>query len=242
MFLGGFLKVKVLATDVDGTLTDKNYKISLEAVKYLRILEEKGFPVILVSGNALCVLKTLQRYLGCSGALIAEDGAVIEYKEKLKILGDNVEAKKALKKLKKKFDGLIVESWTNPYRYVDIAILRTINKNKVLEVIREFSNLKLLDSGFAYHLMNKNIDKGEGLKVAVQLMGLKPKEVAVIGDSETDIEMFKVAGLRFALANAPKTLKKLADYVTNKENGEGFAEAAKIILQKWGSLDRKKAG
>jgi len=231
VLLGGFLKVKVLATDVDGTLTDKNYKISLEAVKYLRILEEKGFPIILVSGNALCTLKTLQRYLGCSGELIAEDGAVVEYKEKLKILGDKSEAEKALKKLKEKFGDLIVESWTNPYRYVDIAILRTIDKNKILEVIQDFSSLKLLDSGFAYHLVNKNVDKGKGLKVAVQLMGFKLDEVAVIGDSETDLEMFKVAGLKFALANAPKNLKNLADYVTSKENGEGFVEAAKIILQ-----------
>ena len=95
---------------------------------------------------------------------------------------------------------------------------------------QEFSNLKLLDSGFAYHLVDKNIDKGKGLKVAAQLMGFKLEEVAVVGDSETDLEMFKVAGLRFALANAPKNLKNLADYVTSKEDGEGFAEVAKRIL------------
>jgi len=228
--LGGFLEVKVLATNVDGTLTDPEYKLSLEAIKYVRILEEKGLPVILVSGNTLCTLKTLQRYIGCSGALVAENGAVVEYKGKLKILGNGMEARKALEKLKEKFGSLIVESWTNPYRYVDIALQRTLEKDKILDVVLGFSGLKLLDSGFAYHLLDKNVDKGKGLKVAVQLMGFRLEEVAVVGDSETDIEMFKVAGLKFAPANSPQNLKNIANHVTSKNGGEGFVEATKIIL------------
>ena len=141
-----------------------------------------------------------------------------------------MEARKALEKLKEKFGSLIVESWTNPYRYVDIALQRTLEKDKILDVVLGFSGLKLLDSGFAYHLLDKNVDKGKGLKVAVQLMGFRLEEVAVVGDSETDIEMFKVAGLKFALANSPQNLKNIANHVTSKNDGEGFVEATKIIL------------
>lgn len=224
------MKIKVLATDVDGTLTNMKHKISVKAIEAIRKLEKKGFPVILASGNALCVLKTLKNYIGCSGALIAEGGGVVEYKDTVKILGKGEEARKALTKLKEKFGDKVEESWTNPYRWVDVALKRTVDKNLILKVIQNFPHLKLLDSGFAYHILDKNVDKGKGLKVAVRLMGFKIKETAVIGDSETDIEMFKVAGLKIALANAPKQLKILANHTTKKSNGEGFTEAVKLIL------------
>ena len=224
------MKIKVLATDVDGTLTNMKHKISVKAIEAIRKLEKKGIPVILASGNALCVLKTLKNYIGCSGALIAEGGGVVEYKDTVKILGKGEEARKALTKLKEKFGDKVEESWTNPYRWVDVALKRTIDKNLILKVIQNFPHLKLLDSGFAYHILDKNVDKGKGLKVAVRLMGFKIKETAVVGDSETDIEMFKVAGLKIALANAPKQLKILANHTTKKSNGEGFTEAVKLIL------------
>ena len=224
------MKIKVLATDVDGTLTNMKHKISVKAIEAIRKLEKKGFPVILASGNALCVLKTLKNYIGCSGALIAEGGGVVEYKDTVKILGKGEEARKALTKLKEKFGDKVEESWTNPYRWVDVALKRTVDKNLILKVIQNFPHLKLLDSGFAYHILDKNVDKGKGLKVAVRLMGFKIKETAVVGDSETDIEMFKVAGLKIALANAPKQLKILANHTTKKSNGEGFTEAVKLIL------------
>ncbi|OYT56286.1 MAG: phosphoglycolate phosphatase [Candidatus Hecatellales archaeon ex4484_218] len=224
------MKIKVLATDVDGTLTNMKHKISVKAIEAIRKLEKKGIPVILASGNALCVLKTLKNYIGCSGALIAEGGGVVEYKDTVKILGKGEEARKALTKLKEKFGDKVEESWTNPYRWVDVALKRTVDKNLILKVIQNFPHLKLLDSGFAYHILDKNVDKGKGLKVAVRLMGFKIKETAVVGDSETDIEMFKVAGLKIALANAPKQLKILANHTTKKSNGEGFTEAVKLIL------------
>ncbi len=224
------MKIKVLATDVDGTLTNMKHKISVKAIEAIRKLEKKGIPVILASGNALCVLKTLKNYIGCSGALIAEGGGVVEYKDTVKILGKGEEARKALTKLKEKFGDKVEESWTNPYRWVDVALKRTVDKNLILKVIQNFPHLKLLDSGFAYHILDKNVDKGKGLKVAVRLMGFKIKETAVVGDSETDIEMFKVACLKIALANAPKQLKILANHTTKKSNGEGFTEAVKLIL------------
>ena len=224
------MKIKVLATNVDGTLTNMKHKISVKAIEAIRKLEKKGIPVILASGNALCVLKTLKNYIGCSGALIAEGGGVVEYKDTVKILGKGEEARKALTKLKEKFGDKVEESWTNPYRWVDVALKRTVDKNLILKVIQNFPHLKLLDSGFAYHILDKNVDKGKGLKVAVRLMGFKIKETAVVGDSETDIEMFKVAGLKIALANAPKQLKILANHTTKKSNGEGFTEAVKLIL------------
>ncbi|MEM3507616.1 MAG: phosphoglycolate phosphatase [Candidatus Bathyarchaeia archaeon] len=224
------MKIKAVATDVDGTLTDEKERISCKAIEAIRNLEAKGISVILASGNTLCVLKTLKNYIGCSGALICENGAVIEYKGNIKVFGKMDDAKVVLKRLKEKYNGKIVESWSNPYRLVDIALRRNIEKEKIIEVMLDFPNLRLLDSGYAYHILSKEINKGNALKVAADLMGLKVSEIAAIGDSETDIDMFKVAGYGIAVANSPNSLKAIAKHITSKEDGEGFFEATELIL------------
>jgi len=226
------MRVKALATDVDGTITDSRKRISHEAIRAIRTLEENGIPVILTSGNPLCVLKTLRDYLGCSGGLICEDGAVVEYKDEVKILGNKDEVLKALRRLKDLYGNMVSESWLNPYRYVDVALRKTIDRSLILKVLVDYPHLKLLDSGFAYHIMNRKLSKATGLTLLAELMGISMKEIAAVGDSIPDLEMLEAAGYSFAVANAPEPLKSVASHVTEKEDGEGFVEAAETIISR----------
>jgi hypothetical protein len=224
--------LKAFVTDIDGTLTDENYRISISAIRAIRRLEDQGVPVILASGNALPVVKTLRTYLGCTGAIICENGSVIEYLDSLKTLGDSRKVKRALAKLKNRYGNKIEEYWSNRYRLVDIALKRTLKRKQIETVLSEINGVRLVDSGFAYHLSSRGVNKAEGLKVACELMKINLKEVAAIGDSETDIDLLKAAGFKIALANAPFSLKQVADYITVKSNGEGVAEASDLILSK----------
>ncbi len=220
---------QAICIDVDGTITDEKYLLNLKAIKYLRILEVNGIPVMFASGNALPVLKALARYIGCSGAVIAEDGGVVEYKEKMYLLGSREEPLKFLSVLKSKV-GNIEESFFNRYRHVDVAIKRTIDIDIILSILKDFPNLKVVDSKFAFHIHDKDVDKGRGLKFACKLMNIDVSKVIAIGDSEIDIPMFTVAGYSVALANAPNSVKSLADYVTRKSYGDGFVEFIKVLL------------
>jgi len=223
-------RIKVVATDIDGTITDDRLRLSLKAVEAIRMLEEAGLKVVLASGNALPVVRTLKTYLGCTGAIICEGGAIVEYRDEVRVLGSSEEARKALRELKERFGDRVQETWSNRYRLVDIALKRTIERSIVEEVVRGYPSLKLMDSGFAYHLVNRSVNKGLGLKVAAELMGVSLNEVLAVGDSETDLELLEVAGFRVALQNAPPRLKALAHHITSKPNGEGFVEAAKLAL------------
>lgn len=224
------MKPRAIATDVDGTLTDRKQRISCSAIRTIRMLEDRGIPVILVSGNALCVLKTLKKYIGCSGALVCEEGAVVEYEGTLRILGSMDEARRALTMLKERFGSKIVEHWSNPYRYVDVALERVIDKCDIAGALSTFPMLKLLDSRFAYHIIDRSLNKGKGLLVAAELMGIGVEEIIAVGDSSTDTKMLEMAGCGIALANAPRSLKVIADYVASKRNGEGFAGAIKALI------------
>ncbi|MCQ5376605.1 MAG: phosphoglycolate phosphatase [Candidatus Methanomethylicia archaeon] len=225
--------IRAVATDVDGTMTDDNSLLSVDSVAAVRKLEEANIKVMLCSGNALCVLKSLARYIGCSGPIIAENGGVVEYRGKVKILGDIEGPKKALEKLRQAHGSEVKEAWSNAYRFADLAILRTLAPEKIRPIVSEIEGIKVIDSGFAYHIIDKRVDKGAGLKVAADWIGIKPEELAGIGDSMTDIELLRYAGFRGAVANAPDEVKRVANFVAAKRYGEGFAEIVdKILLLK----------
>ena len=225
------LPIRALATDVDGTLTNRSYGISCAALEALRRLEKEGISVILASGNAYPVLRALRGYVGGSGAIVCENGAVVEYKDEVKLLGDKREAEAALKALKEACGKKVVESWQNPFRLVDVALRRTVDREQIEDALKAFPNMKLIDSGFAYHILRKDIDKAVGLRVACDMMDLKMSELAAVGDSETDREMLLAVALKAAVGDAPESLRRIADYVASKANGEGVAELADYLLR-----------
>ena len=55
--------IRAVITDVDGTITDYEDRLGVEALVAIRKLEDSGIRVVLCSGNALCVLKALGRYM-----------------------------------------------------------------------------------------------------------------------------------------------------------------------------------
>jgi len=227
--------IRAVATDVDGTITDSNSIMSLAAVDAIRDLESRGIMVMLCSGNALCVLKALARYIGCTGPTIAENGAVIEYKGKLKIIGERGLAQRAVCCLKDEFGEIIKETWSNKYRYVDAAIMRTVELKDVERAASRFQGIKVIDSGFAYHIIDSNVDKGKGLQCAAKWAGIDQGEIAGVGDSTTDCELLRAAAFKYAVGNAAPELKALAEMVADKRYGDGFAEIARAIIAKNGA-------
>ena len=73
--------------------------------------------------------------------------------------------------------------------------------------------------------------KGAALLGLENRLGISMDEIAVVGDSENDISMFKVAGRSYAMGNAPEHVQKAADYVVSGNDQNGAAEAIKSILE-----------
>ncbi|MGC8850002.1 MAG: phosphoglycolate phosphatase, partial [Candidatus Bathyarchaeia archaeon] len=185
---------RVLASDFDGTLTDGGRLISLEAVRALRAVQLRGVEVSLVSGMNYPSLFKLSLHLGCRGAVIAENGAVVSYGGEVRVLGDKKPALRVLGALKERFPSL-KESWDNRYRSVDVGFERNLPKDEVSRFVGECSReVRFIDSGVAYHILDRRVDKGVGLRVAAELMGVKPSDVAAVGDNENDLELFQEAG------------------------------------------------
>lgn len=69
-----------------------------------------------------------------------------------------------------------------------------------------------------------NVDKGTGLAVVAEAVGVDPADVLVFGDMPNDLPMFAWAGWhRVAVANAHSSLLAVADEVTLTNDEDGVA-------------------
>ncbi|MCQ8904503.1 MAG: phosphoglycolate phosphatase [Methanothermobacter sp.] len=219
--------MRAIAVDIDGTITDRERRLSLEAVRALRCAEEAGVPVIIVTGNILCFAMATSILMGTTGGVVAENGGVLQINDEVRVLGDMSKAERAYSHLKGIYPVRKVPF--SDLRVSEIALTRDVPADTVREAIRDF-DVEVYDTGFAIHLTDPAVNKGLSLEILLESMGLGMDDVMAIGDSENDLEFIEHAGFRVAVANADPELKAIADYVTSAAHGEGVAEAVQRFL------------
>ncbi len=245
-------QLKLVMTDVDGTLTVGGDSLSPVVLEAVRRLEHEGIMVGLVSGRTLPRLESLAQDLNISGAIIAENGGVAKLKANggLVDLGYSREpALKALRKLEMLFPDAIKGREDNKDRLIDIVIWSYGVGTE--ELRRHLEDAQLLDSGYILHLMQKGVSKGRTLMRLLGEMGdgkLSPAEVMVFGDSPTDNSLFELFPHSVLITNPRlpveqrQALQKLARYAGELPFGEGFAEVVFHILNTRHSPDLRKMG
>jgi len=209
--------------DIDGTLTDKKRAINCRAVEALRKLK---IPVVLATGNISCFARAVAKMIGVSDIVIAENGGVVRfsYDGEDIVLGDRSKCLRALEILKKHFD---VELLDNEYRKAEVCLRRNFPIEEARKILPK--DVRIVDTGFAYHIIDANVSKGRALKFIADKLGLSVEDFVAIGDSENDVEMLEVVGFGVAVANAHEKLKEVADLVTSKPNGDGVVEALEFL-------------
>ena len=66
----------------------------------------------------------------------------------------------------------------------------------------------------------------------VKMLDVDVNDTIAIGDSDTDVPLFKVVKNNIAVSNSTENLKKLAKIITTKQSGEGVLEGLDIILSR----------
>jgi phosphoglycolate phosphatase (TIGR01487 family) len=171
----------------------------------------------------------LSNFLGLSKPVICENGGVVAASpSEMMLLTDKGESLRAYDLLSRRIDGVKLKQ-VFP-RLTEVVLLCSFDVRVGQHILDENSvPVRINDSGYAYHLNHKSVDKGKGLKLAVEQLNIPLSQTISIGDSITDESMFKLCGYSIAVANAPQSIKKKVNYVTEKINGEGVAEAVQHI-------------
>jgi hypothetical protein len=226
------LNKKVLAVDIDGTITLNGFgKIHLQVLEKLRNLKNDGHHVIFVTGRSSVEAYILSIFGGLTLLGVGENGGCITHGDIMthEMIGNKNECQNAFSYLKKTLDGEIQEKPVFP-RLTEVVLDRTFNIKNAQKILdeKEF-NVGLFDSGYAFHINSRGIDKGTGLMKALEMLNADLEDTIALGDSETDVPLFKTVKNNIAVNNSIPELKEIAKIVTTKNSGEGVLEGLDMI-------------
>ncbi|OLD21447.1 MAG: phosphoglycolate phosphatase, partial [Thaumarchaeota archaeon 13_1_40CM_2_39_13_1] len=221
------------AVDIDGTITDnKGGRVDLNALSALRYLVKLGHKVIYVTGRSSIEAYILSVFGGTTRIAVGENGGIITTgPNEHKLIGNKEECIKAFEFLKVKIAG-ILEKPVFP-RITEVVLERNFDINLGKKILEE-NNLdaQLSDSQYAYHINSKGINKANGFLEVMRMFSAKKEDVIAIGDSETDIPLFKMAGMSVALGNASEEVRQYAMISVPGHAGDGVIEALETIQLK----------
>lgn len=94
--------------------------------------------------------------------------------------------------------------------------------NDLLEDVKAAGDFEF-SAGFVgnIEITAKNADKGTGLRILCDKLGISPENVMAFGDSANDVTMLKWAGMSYAMKNGNEAAKSAAKNITVKTNEEG---------------------
>ncbi|MFQ4135353.1 HAD family hydrolase [Nodosilinea sp. PGN35] len=237
---------KLLATDMDGTLTHDG-KFTPALLQGLEQLQAAGLPVMIVTGRSAGWVNGLAHYLPVAGAM-AENGGIYfppaGPPEPLVEIPDLVAHRQllheAFTQLRWRWPQLR-ESEDNRFRLTDWTFdLEGFTQSDLDEMAQVCQSLGW---GFTYstvqcHLFTVGQSKAAGLKrvIAGHFAAVAAAEVLTVGDSPNDQSMFDPALFpqSVGVANVVDYWSRLTyrpAYVTQAAEVAGFLELAEFLLQ-----------
>ena len=201
-----------VAADLDGTLTLEGRRLADELTRTILEIKRGGAKFILATGRCTREAREIAGR-DLFDAIVAENGAV------LAVGGD--ERSMAPPGWMKIRERLLPHLGTGCEEVIVSAGIerlaiarRLVPRQGTIELNKD--RLMVLPRG---------VTKGRGLLAALSVLGLPPSRTACVGDGENDISMFESVGIKVALDNSVDELKRRADFVALKGDGEGTIEA-----------------
>ena len=256
--------IRLLISDVDGTLVGKDKTLSEATVAAVKRLRTAGVAFTLISARPLSGVMEIVRRLELDTPVGAYNGGTIARPDGTIVSAERLDAGAAREALKLFdldwvtvwvfADGLwhakttdnahhaseIVTAAQQPTLVSDFDPLAD-RIDKIVAVSDEEPRLAELERRTQQALGGRATvarsqvyyldvtapaaNKGHGVTALAQALGTPLEQVAVVGDGQNDVYMFKVAGLSIAVDNASDEVKKAADHVTASNVDDGVAKA-----------------
>ena len=228
-----YVKQKTFAVDIDGTITENGAgRINLDALSALRHLTNIGHNVIFVTGRSSVEAYLLSVFGGTTKIAVGENGGCITLNTNEHVLLGNIQQCQSAFQIIKNEISNVVEKPVFP-RMTEVVLERTFDLDLAKNLLQE-KNLDVLlsDSQYAFHINSPGIDKGTGFQEIMRRLSISSDDVIAIGDSETDIPLFKVAKTSIALGNSSEFVKSHATMTTSAKSGDGVIEALDKLAPK----------
>lgn len=202
--------IKMVVSDLDGTLLDKQNELSEDVRNMLNELKRNNILFTIASGRKLCELIKLFHEFKDDIIFIACDGAYATFEEKV-IVTESIDSK-ILKRLTFPFETISDKS--------GCVFKIIVNSNEISEREKEYiKNNHLLtliydDFGIKEYI-KYGINKGTALKQVLKTFNIDEKDVIAFGDNYNDKEMLKLISRSYAVKNAKNDIKQICKYRTD---------------------------
>ena len=239
--------IRLIASDVDGTLTD-NGKFSSDFIFTLLALQSAGIKVLLVTGRSAGWVSALVNYLPVVGAISENGGLFLQPNGQQDLLSSihNLSRHRILLEntfhhIKQKFPHLH-PSTDNQFRITDLTF--DVDNLSTDDIQAISTQCDLMGWSFTYsnvqcHIKPLHQDKATGLLSVLKkyFPELNSQQVLTIGDSPNDEAMFNpdLFPISVGVANVrhyQDQMLHLSKYLTQDSEFAGFAELAKLLLPK----------
>lgn len=227
------MKKKTFAVDIDGTITENGGgRIHLDALEALRRLTNMGHDVIYVTGRSSVEAYLLSVFGGTKKIAVGENGGCIALDADDHVLLGNIEeCNRAFELIKNNIEG--VQKKPVFPRLTEVVLERTFDIDDARKILSQNNiNVELSDSQYAIHINSQGIDKGTGFTELMKTFNILKDDVIAIGDSATDIPLFKVAKTSIALGNASDAVRSEATLTVSGCSGDGVLEAIDKLAPK----------
>ncbi|MGA2213571.1 MAG: HAD family hydrolase, partial [Bryobacteraceae bacterium] len=218
------VKLSTLALDFDGTIA-RNDVLDPDVRKAIAEARAQGVIVILATGRILDDLRRVAGDLHFVDAVVAENGAVIEFPDSgySRILAEPPPAV-LLKELRR--EGILFEVGQSIIDADKDAAPRILTLLQRLELPRV-----LLFNRSRVMVLPQAISKATGLREALAVLRLSPHNTVAIGDGENDHELLRWCEVGVAVAWGSEVLKASADQVLPGDGPPAVAGYIRALVQ-----------
>ncbi len=209
-----------LVLDIDGTLTRPD-GWGIDPRVFNPLLEWEA-PIIVATGKAFPYPIALCHFLGIPELVVAENGGIAYTGDDVFVTADREAAQAVTEEyLEAGYElGWGPENTVNRWRETEIAVAR----EQPIEPLRELAaerGLEVIDTGYALHIKDPAVQKGDGVRTVAEAIGIDLEEAVAVGDSINDVSTFSVVGRSFAVSNADADAKAAADEVLEEAHADG---------------------
>jgi hydroxymethylpyrimidine pyrophosphatase-like HAD family hydrolase len=216
------MKFSVLALDFDGTIA-RDDTLDDDVREAIATLRTMGTVVALVTGRILEDLRRVTGGLHFVDAVVAENGAVVEFPASGYTILNGVPPPsrfpEALTQAGIEFDtGQVVIEADAGEAHGILTIIRRLE----LPLTIAFNRGRLM-------VLPQTISKATGLRKALAILRLSPRNTVGIGDAENDHELLQTCEFGVAVGWGSEALKASADYVLPGDGPHAVADYVRAL-------------
>lgn len=256
---GSLARIKLIASDLDGTLVNSADVISAHSAAVLRRAMDAGYYVTYLTGRTAGNLDRVYRDLHPNAPVVCSNGAQVADATGARLITAHYIPPDTLRALAifLRWHGMeyivrcdefgVRNMLADDPRIAALKVVKVMislhdGADRYLPALRRYCarsapvNLTVSGDGML-EASPAGVDKGTGLREVCRMLGFDPAECLVFGDFGNDVPSFDVAGVAVCTANGSDEAKAHATYIcaTNDEDGVAAFVAKYLLGAHYGS-------